>query len=94
VPAHGSVTLDLTGVLPPGATAAVFNVTGTNASAATYLTVYPDGQARPGTSNVNLTAGHTVPNLVVVPLVDGKVDFYNGFGTLDIVADLLGYYTG
>lgn len=94
VPAQGSVTLDLTGVLPPGATAAVFTVTGTNATASTFITVYPHGQARPTTSSVNLTAGRTVPNLVVVPVTDGKVVFYNGLGSLDIIADLLGYYTG
>jgi hypothetical protein len=38
-------------------------------------------------------AGHTVTSLEVVPIVNGNVDFYNGSsGTIQVVADLLGFY--
>jgi hypothetical protein len=38
--------------------------------------------------------GDTFPNLVVVPVgSDGKVDFYNRFGSVSLFADLEGYFT-
>jgi hypothetical protein len=82
------------GVPASGVTAAVLNVTATNPTASSYVTVYPDGQPRPTASNLNFTPGETIPNLVVVPVgADGKVDFYNHTGSVDLVADLSGYYT-
>ncbi|MER5637792.1 PKD domain-containing protein [Kitasatospora sp. NPDC002227] len=94
--AGGEQTLQVTGRggVPAGATAAVLNVTGTRSTSGGYLTVYPTGQARPGTSNLNFTAGQTVPNQVVVPLgADGKVTLYNRFGSTDVVVDVFGYYS-
>jgi hypothetical protein len=76
-----------------GLDAVVLNTTVTAPSAGGFLTVYPDGGARPSTSNLNWTAGATVANLVTVPVTNGVVDFYNGStGTVHIVADLTGYY--
>ncbi|KJY23473.1 N-acetylmuramoyl-L-alanine amidase [Streptomyces sp. NRRL S-104] len=57
------------------------------------MIVHPHGAARPGVSNLNYTAGQTVANLVVVPVVDGQVTFYNNSGTADVIADLNGYFT-
>ncbi len=37
-------------------------------------------------------AGQTIPNLVVVPVVNGKVDFWNAYGSVDLIADIMGYY--
>ena len=72
----------------------VLNVTVTQPVAAGYLTVYPDGVARAGTSNLNFLAGQSVPNLVIVPVgADGKVDFYNGSGgTVQVIADVSGWF--
>jgi hypothetical protein len=93
----GTISVQVTGVdgVPAaGVTAVVLNVTATDTTAASYVTVYPDGQSRPTASNLNFTAGETIPNLVVVPVgADGKVDFYNHVGSTDLVADLSGYYT-
>ena len=78
VGAGGVVSLPVTGVsgVPAtGVTAVVLNVTATGPTAGSFVTVYPDGKARPAVSNLNFTAGETIPNLVVVPVVDGKVDF-------------------
>jgi hypothetical protein len=81
--------------LPWGMRAVVLNVTVTQPTASGHLTVYPDGQAQPNTSNLNWVAGQTVPNLVTLPVIDGVVVFYNGSpGTVHIVADVFGYYGG
>jgi len=78
---------------PAGAAAVVLNVTATNTTAASFLTVYPAGNARPLTSNLNWTAGKTVPNLVEVPVgAGGAVTFHNQFGLTDVVVDLEGYF--
>ncbi|WP_329565297.1 PKD domain-containing protein [Kitasatospora sp. NBC_01266] len=83
-----------TGNVPANATGAVLNVTATDSTAPSYLTVFPDGQTRPGTSNLNAQPGVDVPNHVTTPLgTDGRVDVYNHDGTTDVLADLLGYFT-
>ena len=71
----------------------VLNVTVTNATAESYLTVWPDGQPMPGTSNLNFVAGQTVPNRVIVPVgVNGTIDIYNAAGRVDVVVDLNGWF--
>jgi hypothetical protein len=93
----GTISLQVEGVdgVPAaGVTAVALNVTATNPTASSYVTVYPDGETRPTASNLNFTAGETIPNLVVAPVgADGAVDFYNFAGSTDLVADLSGYYT-
>lgn len=80
--------------VPDNATAAVLNLTATGPDSDSYLTAYASGTARPGTSNVNFTAGQTVANQVVVPIgADGKVAIYNHVGSTHVVADLAGYYS-
>ncbi|MDJ0347407.1 hypothetical protein QMK19_40485 [Streptomyces sp. H10-C2] len=68
----------------------MLNVTAVTPSAAGFVTVYPDGQPRPDVSNLNFAAQQTIPNLVVVPVVNGKVDFYNRAGSVNLLADLTG----
>jgi hypothetical protein len=81
------------GVPSSGVTAVVLNVTAVGGTASSFVIVYPDGQARPGTSNLDFAKGQTIANLVVVPVgADGKVDFYNDAGSVNLVADLDGYY--
>jgi hypothetical protein len=81
------------GVPASGVTAVVLNVTAVGATANSFVIVYPDGQARPGTSNLDFAKGQTIANLVVVPVgADGKVDFYNDTGSVNLLADLAGYY--
>jgi hypothetical protein len=93
VPANGRLALDLSAQVPSGTTAVTMNVTVTNPKAGGFLTVYPDGSPAPLASNLNFNAGQTVPNLVTVPVNNGKVDFQNtSGGTVDLVADLAGYY--
>ncbi|WP_431680034.1 N-acetylmuramoyl-L-alanine amidase [Kitasatospora sp. KL5] len=91
----GTVGLQVTGGatgVPANATAVILNVTAVAPSAGSFVTVYPDGQPRPIASNLNFTAGQTIPNLVVVPVVNGRVNLYNQYGSVDLLADVAGYY--
>lgn len=84
-----------TGLLPKlvGATAIVANVTATQGTAGSFVTVYPGGATRPNASNLNFGADETIPNLVTVGLSpSGDVEIYNELGNVDLVADLVGYY--
>jgi HYDIN/CFA65/VesB family protein len=82
------------GIPPSGVAAVVLNVTVTNATAASFLTVYPTGVTRPTASNLNFVAGQTVPNRVVVKVgTGGKVSFYNAAGNVDVIADVGGWFT-
>jgi len=95
-PAAGAVIeLDVTGVgssqLPDDTSAVVLNVTGTEASAAGYVTVWPCGAPQPTASNLNLTAGTARPNLVVSKVGDGgKVCLFTQ-SSAHLVADVNGY---
>jgi hypothetical protein len=76
-----------------GAVAAVLNVTVTNTTASSYLTVWPDGTGRPLASDMNWVAGQTIPNLAIVKLgSNGKVDIFNFAGSTDVVVDVMGWY--
>jgi hypothetical protein len=69
------------------------NVTVSNTTDASYLSVFPTGSTQPLVSNLNWTKGETVPNSVIVPIgADGSVILYNHTGSADIVVDLEGYF--
>jgi hypothetical protein len=87
-------TLTLTiPTLPSGVTAVALNVTATSPTAGGYLTVYPGNQGRPFTSSLNFVAGQTIANLVLVRVgPDNTVRFYNNSGTVNVIADLTGFY--
>ncbi len=79
--------------LPAGTTAVALNVTVTNPTAGSWLTVYPGGAAQPYASNLNYGPGQTIPNMVMVPVgPGGTVTIYNNAGTVDVIADLVGSY--
>ncbi len=79
-------------VAPSSSTAAVVNVTATNTTAASFLTVYPGG-TRPTASDLNFVAGQTIPNLAVATLTaSGTVTIYNNTGSTDVVVDLVGWF--
>ena len=91
-----SMPVAIAGVGPTpnaGALAAVLNVTVTGPTSFSYLTAWPDSDSRPLASDLNFTAGQTVPNMVVVKLsADGKIDLYNAYGSTDVVIDVMGWY--
>jgi len=82
------------GVPDAGVTAVAMNVTAVNATANSYVTVWPDDAAQPNASNINFPAGGTVPNLVIMRVPpSGIVDFFNESGEVHLLADVVGYYT-
>jgi len=109
IAANGRLGLQVTGAgtsgdaIPAGITAVVMNVTATGGTANGALSVYgnqdTDGYPIPAslvtTSNLNYRTGQNIPNLVIVPVgKDGVVDFYNNSkGTVNVIADVAGYFT-
>ncbi|MFG2991660.1 PKD domain-containing protein [Streptomyces sp. NPDC048257] len=98
VPGQGSARVKVAGnaAVPAGVTAVALNVTVTETVDNGYVTAWPGaGYDRPGTSNLNYTAGRSVPNLVIVPVgEDGYVELYNGGSQpVDLIADVTGYFT-
>jgi hypothetical protein len=76
-----------------GVSAVVMNVTVTQPTASSVLTVWPSGEPQPNASNLNYVAGQTVPNLVVVKVgAGGKVNLRNYSGSTHVVADVVGWY--
>ncbi|MCX5124138.1 PKD domain-containing protein [Streptomyces sp. NBC_00347] len=76
-----------------GETAVVVNVTVTDATEDTHLTVWPSGQPRPATSNVNVARGGTSSNTVTVPMgADGKIQAQLNSGKASLIVDLVGRY--
>ncbi|WP_127361580.1 hypothetical protein [Actinacidiphila soli] len=83
------------GGIPAGAKAVLVNLTGVKPTTSTWLSVYADGSALPGSSTLNLAVGATRANLALVPVgSDGSIDIYNNSGTISVVADIEGYYIG
>jgi hypothetical protein len=81
------------GVPATGVSAVVLNMTVTQPTAASFLTVYPTGVPRPTASNLNFVAGWTGANAVTVALgTDGMVDIYSPSGSTHVIADVVGYY--
>lgn len=79
--------------VPAGATAVVLNVTGVKPTLPTHLTVWPTGSTRPQASHLNVPAGDIRANMVVAKVgQDGTVSIYNNAGTVDLVADVVGWF--
>jgi hypothetical protein len=80
--------------IPAKVSGAVFNLTVTAPNSFGFATAYASGSPRPNASNLNFTAGQTIPNLVNVPVgTDGKVTVFNrSSGTTQFIADLAGYF--
>jgi len=76
-------------------TAVALNVTVTDAAGPlSFLTVWPKGAGRPLASNLNFSAGTSVPNLVIARVgADGSVSVYNNVGSVAVVADVQGWYS-
>jgi uncharacterized protein (DUF1501 family) len=82
-----------TGEVPlSGVTSVVLNVTATEPTRGGFLTVWPTGEEKPWVSNLNFSAGQTVPNLVVAKVgAKGMVSIFNPEGSTQVIADVVGY---
>jgi hypothetical protein len=77
-----------------GATSVVTNVTVTDADRAGFVTAFPAGTPKPGTSAVNPAFwNHTVANTAVTRVSDRGVAYWSLAGT-DLVIDLAGWFVG
>lgn len=89
--------LGTAGVPITGVSAVVLNLTVTAATKPSYLTVWPAGTTRPTASSINFVAGTNRANLVTMPLGTvgtntGKVSIFNNLGSVQVIADVMGYY--
>jgi len=90
--------LDLTvtgraGIPTSGVGAVALNVTAVIPSSVGFLTVWPAGATRPNASNVNLTPGKVVQNLVIAKVgSNGQVAIYNSTGSTQVIADVVGWF--
>ena len=81
--------------IPASATAVSMNLTSTDATAPTFLTVWAAGAPQPTTSSMNPIPGSpATPNGVISALNDdGEFSIFNLAGTVHVFADINGYYT-
>jgi alpha-tubulin suppressor-like RCC1 family protein len=81
------------GVPAAAVAAVVLNVTITEPTAASFISVWPAGAARPNASNVNVRAGQTVANAVVVKVgANGEINVFNESGQSRLIIDIAGWF--
>ncbi|NUT33702.1 MAG: hypothetical protein HOV79_11570 [Hamadaea sp.] len=96
--AGGILTIPVVGVknlIPYGASAIVGNVTVTQPTAYSYLTVYPaDVATRPTASTLNFAPNQAIANQVTTRLsaADGALKIFNSVGSTHVILDITGYY--
>lgn len=74
--------------------AVAVNITASVPSHESLVVAYPGGTPRPGTSNLNLVPGRDVAGFAIVPVgADGTIMLDNSVGDVDLVVDVLGWYT-
>jgi hypothetical protein len=78
----------------PNVSAVLLNVTATGPTSDTFISVQPeDFSGFPSTSSLNLSAGQTKANLVIVPVgADGGIRLFNERGSVQLIADVVGYF--
>ena len=81
--------------IPSTATGVSLNVTALDATMPTFLTIWATGQAQPTASSLNPVPGQPpTPNAVTTGInPGGQFDIYNLQGTVQVIADINGYYT-
>jgi hypothetical protein len=95
VASGGTLSVQVTGLasVPADATAVAVNLTAVDPSAPTYLTVFP-GPTKPFVSDLNPTPGSVSANMVVATVnSSGKIMIYNYSGSVNVVVDVLGWYS-
>jgi hypothetical protein len=76
------------------------NLTGVNASAAQFVSVWPGGQPKPNASSLNVVRGQIVANAVTVGvgyeptqgIQDRSINFANNAGYIDVIFDVAGIF--
>lgn len=92
LPANTSLVLTVPG-LPSTATAVTLNVTAVGATTPTTLTAYPANMSRRLTANLDVVPGRTITTQVTVGVAPGgTVRLFNARGSVNLMADLEGYF--
>ena len=80
--------------IPTTALAMSFNITVTNGTVPSFLTIFPADAPLPVISQMNWVPGTApTPNNVEVKLsATGTLSFYNLTGTVNVIADVMGYF--
>lgn len=100
VAADGSVTLTIAGqgLVPAGASAVQLNITAVDGTSSGFITADPGDGTSTASSNLNYGPGQTVANSAVVAFGDLNTDIdeitlhNTSKGTVDLIADVSGYY--
>ncbi len=81
-------------VIPSDATGVAANVTTTDGTATSFLTIFPADVTQPNASSNNWVDGTpATPNKVDAKLsADGAINVYNDDGTVNVLIDVVGYY--
>jgi sugar lactone lactonase YvrE len=89
------VTVTRPSTVPFDAAAVVLNVTVVDATAAGFVTVFPVGENRPGTSSLNYRPGGVVANSATVRMgVNGQVAVFANTGCPNVLVDVVGFMSG
>jgi hypothetical protein len=84
--------LGLGGVPAANVGAVVLNVTATEPTAPSFVSVWPGAVSRPNASSLNMVPGQTVANLLIAPVgANGTVAFFNESGSTHLIADVVGW---
>jgi hypothetical protein len=88
------VTIAGVGGVPSDATAVAVSITSEGATASSFFTVYPTGNAKPGTSTANVSPGLSLAASGSFDLgTGGKLTVFNALGSVNAIMDVTGYYT-
>ena len=95
VAAGGTITVSVSGrggVPATGVAAVVVNVTAVDPRGGGFVTVFASGTAQPVASNLNVTAGQIVPNLVTAAVgPDGRLALFAST-TTHLIVDVMGWF--
>lgn len=81
------------GVPASGVEAVALNLTVAGSTRNGFVTVHPTGTVRPTASNLNVSPGRIVANMIIVPVgARGQVQLFNADGRTQLVVDVLGWF--
>lgn len=78
--------------LPAALSAVALNLTVTEPTAASFLTVYPGQEPRPVAPTIAFAAGQTVSHWLITAATDGVISIFNDAGATHVIVDVYGFY--
>lgn len=92
---RSTLTFNATSGLPGNVGSVALTVTAVAPTSTGWLTVYPSGVTKPLASTLNFTPGRNTPNSTIIDVgTGGNISIFNGSnGTVDVLADLTGWWT-